>query len=164
MVTAADASPLILFARTGRLKLLADLFEEVWIPPRVADESFRDRPERPGAPALAAALGGWLREVSAPDTAVAAAHAAGAGRGEAEAIGLAFQHSLPLLIDDRSGRRAAQSLGVPIIGSAGVLLLAKRRGMLGEIRPVLDDLWAEGLRLSSSLYRRLLEAADELPP
>jgi|SRR5829696_1554022 predicted nucleic acid-binding protein len=163
MVAAADASPLILFARAGRLTLIAEVFDEVWIPPRVAGESFRNDPTRPGAIALTSVLGDWLREVPVSENALTTARAAGAGRGEAEAIGLALEHSLPLIIDDRLGRRAAQSLGVTIIGSAGVLLLAKRLGLLDEVRPTLDDLRAQGLRLSSSIYRQVLAAAGEPP-
>jgi len=163
VTAAADASPLILFARTGRLGLLANLFGDVWIPPRVARESFRDRPDRPGATALITALGDFLREVVPLESAVATALGAGAKRGEAEAIGLALQNSLLLLIDDLSGRRAAQVVGVEVIGSVGVLSLAKRRGLLSEVRPALDDLIVEGLHLSASLYRQALEATGELP-
>jgi hypothetical protein len=51
----ADASPLILFARTGQLRVLAELFGEVVAPPRGAAEAYLDTPSRPGAAALAAA-------------------------------------------------------------------------------------------------------------
>jgi predicted nucleic acid-binding protein len=158
----ADASPLILFARAGHLRLLADLFGEVVVPPRVAAEAYLDVPLRPGAAALAAA-GAWLRIEAPTDQQAVAVLTAAVDAGEAEAIALAVQRRLPLLIDDLAGRRAAHERGVPVTGSGGVLVVAKRRLLIDLVRPVLDDLLLQGLRLSPRLHRQLLQEAGELP-
>jgi predicted nucleic acid-binding protein len=161
LAAVADTSPLILFARAGRLPLLREMFREIWIPPTVTREAFLDHPSRPGAAELAAALGDWLHEQAPSDEHAVALLAASVDRGEAEAIVVAREHGLILLIDDLAGRRAAEARGMAIIGSAGVLGLAKRNGLLSSVQPALDELLQVGLRLSVSLYRQILADADE---
>ena len=162
MAIVADASPLILFARAGHLQVLVDLFGEVVVPPRVAAEAYLDVPSRPGAAALAGA-GTWLRIEEPTDRQAVAVLTAAVDAGEAEAIALAAQRRLTLLIDDRAGRRAAHERGVPVTGSGGLLVAAKRRRLIDLVRPVLDDLLRQGLRLSPRLYRHLLQEAGEVP-
>jgi predicted nucleic acid-binding protein len=142
--------------------LLRELFGEVWIPPAVAGESFRDVPDRPGAAALAAAVGAWLREVAPVNRAAIQSLSVEVDLGEAEAIVLASERGLPLLIDELAGRRVARRLGLRFVGSAGVLLVAKRLELLPRVRPTLDSLIGEGLRLAPGLYRQILEDAGEL--
>lgn len=158
----SDASPLILFARTGQIDVLQQIFEGVWIPPAVSDESFRSVPDRPGASVLAALAGIWLREVT-PTSIPQAVLTSSLHPGETEAIALAGEHGLPLMIDERAGRLIARRLGIAIVGSAGLLLLARRRGLLEAVGPRLDVLIAAGLRLAPSVYQRVLEQAGELP-
>ena len=63
--------------------------------------------------------------------------------GEAEAITLALETDAPLLIDDLKGRRVARRMSVKIIGSLGVLALAKNRGLIGSVKPYVERLLAE---------------------
>ena len=67
-----------------------------------------------------------------------------------------------LLIDERLGRREATRLGLSITGLLGVLLVAKRRGLVVAIRPVMNDLINQaGFRVSNQLYAEVLLAANE---
>jgi predicted nucleic acid-binding protein len=90
VIAVSDASPLILFARASRLALLRWVFESLVIPPRVAGESFRDVPSRPGAAALTALLGGWLREAIPVDRSAVETLQRQVDPGEAEAIVLSM--------------------------------------------------------------------------
>lgn len=84
------------------------------------------------------------------------------GDGEREAIALAIeQRADPLIIDDLPARRLASGVGINVIGTAGVLLAAKRRGFISIIRPELDSLLRNSFFLSSQLYKALLDAAGE---
>ena len=69
--------------------------------------------------------------------------------GEAESIQLALkQNSNILIIDDRKGRKIAKSRDIRIIGTGGILIAAKRKGILDKVAPIMDDLADVGYRLS----------------
>jgi predicted nucleic acid-binding protein len=85
------------------------------------------------------------------------------GPGEAEVIALAseLEGSVPVLLDDRKGRRIAREHHISVVGSVGVLILAKDRGLVPAVRPVLRDLQQAGLYLSDAAARELLAVAAE---
>lgn len=67
-----------------------------------------------------------------------------------------------MLIDERLGRREATRLGLPITGVLGILLVAKRRGLISAVQPVMDALMNQvGFRVSSQLYTEVLKAAGK---
>jgi hypothetical protein len=89
---------------------------------------------------------------------------AGLGDGESEAISLAVELGARwIVLDDRAARRLAQGLGLPVIGTLGLLLAAKRRGLLTVIRPSVDALVRQGFHIASELYERVLSDAGEGP-
>ena len=77
--------------------------------------------------------------------------------GEAQAIELARQLVLPLLIEETVGRRVAQGLGIPISGIAGQIVTAFRRGIITaqEARSKLLELFQAG-RINRKIYEALL--------
>jgi len=50
---------------------------------------------------------------------------------------------------------------LPLIGTVGILLLAKRRGLLDSVKDVLDEMKAQGMRISDRLYVQVLTLAQE---
>ena len=84
------------------------------------------------------------------------------GRGEREAITLSLEiHAARTILDDEPARRLARQLGLSVIGTLGILLAAKRRGLLNAIRPHLDDLLRTSFFVGPELYERLLLVAGE---
>ena len=82
--------------------------------------------------------------------------------GEASAIRLAEQTQCRfLLIDARRGRQIARARGIPVVGLAGVLLAAKRSGLLPSVASALADLSREGYRLSEALVSEALRLAGK---
>lgn len=158
-VVAADAGPMIGLAVIGALPWLRTIFGHVLVPEAVAAELRLDS-EMPGSKVLASAwTQGWLEVVAVHD--IPTYLQVAVDGGEAAAITLARQRGVPLMIDENRGRIAARSEGVHVFGSGAVLLIAKKRRIITEIRPHLDALTQAGYRLSAELRRELLKLAGE---
>lgn len=81
---------------------------------------------------------------------------------EIEAMYLYKQPSADrLLIDDCRGRKVAQLNQIVVIGSVGILLLAKQKGVLSSIKPKLDLLRASNVYVAESLLIQALRLAGE---
>lgn len=65
------------------------------------------------------------------------------------------------MLDERKGRRSARALGLTVIGTAGLLILAKQEGRVLQVKPLLDQLERQGMYLGSHLRGEILEAANE---
>ncbi len=165
-IVVADTGPLIALGRTGDLPLLQALYQEIFIPPAVYSElCLGSVSGRPGSEQLPAAIKqGWLqtRELSASSASSLSALALILDHGEAEAILLAEEADCRfLLIDERKGRAVAKRRGVPVAGVAGVLLAAKKHGLVDSVLPVLKNLESAGYRLSEALKKEIARLAGE---
>jgi predicted nucleic acid-binding protein len=147
----SNASPLIALAQIGNLDLLKGLFSAVLIPPAVAREI---------APTVI--LSTWVSERALAQPIGPQILRTVLGPGESEAISLALEINAQwVILDERPARRFAQALGLPVIGTLGILLASKRRGLLPAVRPCLDALVNFGFHISPGLYDLVLADADE---
>jgi predicted nucleic acid-binding protein len=157
----SNASPLINLARIDELDLLRELYGELLIPEAVWQEVVVKGAGQPGTTEVEAAS--WIKRMEVTNEALAHALSQELDLGEAESIALALEVGAQvLLMDERLGRETARHLGLRCIGLVGVLIQAKRRGLIGRIRPLLDALRTQaGFRLGSDLYARVLEDEGE---
>jgi len=81
--------------------------------------------------------------------------------GESEVIALAKETKCVAAIDERKGRKVAEQEGVRVTGSVAILLLAKSRGLLKQIKPLVFQLVANGFRASPALIEKILHDARE---
>lgn len=163
MIIVSDSTPIIALARIGSLDLLRSIFNTVSIPRSVYDEIVGVGINRPGAQEVAGAS--WINTVSVRNRRAVARllSTERIDRGESEAIVLAQElKSDYLLLDDLKARAVARSMQIPIIGTVGVLLIAKENGLVPAIQPVLDALIAEGLRIHPKLYLEAMRYTGEL--
>jgi predicted nucleic acid-binding protein len=152
----SDTSPFIALNSIGQLGLLPQLFDTIAVPVAVAAEL------------KSILLPDWVSVVSIPVVsftrgAIPHVQEARLGRGETEAIHLAL-HLRPdrLLLDDGEGRREARRLGLQVTGVLGLLLAAKRIGLLPAVRPKVDMLRTSGFHVSEGLYQELLTSCGEI--
>ncbi|HEV7214203.1 MAG TPA: DUF3368 domain-containing protein [Chloroflexota bacterium] len=166
MAVVSNSGPLLRYAKISRLDLLHALFSAVVIPQAVFAEvvtaGLRRQADATDALAVQAAIdAGWITVANVTDRSWFSTIERVIDRGEAEAIALARERGLPILLDDRVGRRVAHAQGLLMNGSAGVLLLAKQRQLIDAVRPLLDTLLAADLYLSEAVYREVLTLAGE---
>ena len=163
MIVVSDTSPLSGLAIAGYLGVLEQLYGQVLIPSGVMQELQRGGEDDPR---ITDVLGlDWIeiRQATNQQLIKVLQTEHHLDRGESEAIALALDvNAEELLIDERLGRRKARDLGVSITGLLGILLVAKRRGLIPQIRPIMDSLILEAnFRISANLYREVLVAAGE---
>ena len=158
----ADASPLIGLASAGTFDLLRRLFGQITVTTVVRDE-IRAGGSRWGAAEVRAAIdAGWIlvEEVDVED-----APTGKLGRGEASVLALARDRRdwCLLLMDDSTGRVRARNAGVAVMGVVGILMAAKREGLVSEVAPFLKRLADTGFRLSDQVLHDALAEAGESP-
>lgn len=153
----ADAGPVIMLASINRFDLLRKLATDVVVPRRVYEEVIAGAP-RPGAKEMAS---DWIRVVDArPKT--TEAFALLVDRGEAEALALAQDHPMSLLvIDDLRARRVATELGMRFTGTLGILRLARKEGLLTSLREEVENLRHAGFHIAETIAAEFLRQAGD---
>ena len=155
-----NASPFILLSKSGFIELLPQIFTEVWMPESVsieisagkdfATEKLYDCEET------------WLvRCLVNHDEAVKIWNL---GDGETEVLSLALnnENQFRAAVDDKAARNCAKTLNIQTIGTGGILILAKRRGLIESVGDALEKLQADGLYISAWLMELLKKQAGEL--
>jgi uncharacterized protein len=155
----SDTTALIVLAAQDRLDLLGACFAQVLLPQAVYREW------RAGDAGLDQTLARltFFQILSVDDSDLLEELRAMLDPGEAEALALARQRELPLLVDEKKGRTLARMMGIPVLGLVGVLLLAVRRGILDPptARAILDAARDCGFRLSDALYQAFVQQLGE---
>lgn len=159
MMIVSDSSPLIALAIIGKLDLLEKLYEEIIVPFAVYKEVTEK--EKPFSKELRLFLTNRTRQIAnrlAVDVLIS-----DIGIGESESIVLALEEKPDLvLIDDLKARKFAKMYGLKIIGTMGILLKAKKNGLITEIKPLITELLSNGIRVGNRIIEMTLEASHEL--
>ncbi len=84
------------------------------------------------------------------------------GAGETQVLSQALQMPKTItILDDKAARECAKSLGFNVLGTLGILLIAKRRGWIPAARPVVEELLTQGMFLSPGLIAMALAEVGE---
>ena len=65
------------------------------------------------------------------------------------------------MLDESPGRIHANHAGLRVTGTIGILVKAKKQGLISELKPLIHELKDKGVWLSESLIERILELANE---
>ena len=160
MIVISDTTPISELSKVGQLELIRDLFGRVIVPNEVYTELLAgSHIAAEKVPTI-----DWIevRAVTNTEKVKALQQTSNLHIGEAAAIVLAEELKADqLLVDEKAARRVAIARQLPVIGTVGILLLAKEQGLIENVKAVLDALIENGTRIGMHLYEQALILAKE---
>lgn len=144
----ADTSCLIIYDKIYRLEILQHTFADLIVTDEVAKE-FGELPD-------------WIKvqQIANKDQYLELAKDLGKGEASSITLALEFNDSL-LIIDERKGRKVAEEMKIEIIGSLGVLIKAKEKGVIKSVKEILNLIDKTNFRISESIKEKVLKKASE---
>jgi len=157
----SNSGPLISLSTIGKLEVLKALFDQIVIPPAVYHEVVVQGHGEPGSQEVHNAE--WIRSVQVKDNLAVSLLRETLDTGESEAIVLAEElNARYVLLDDALARRKASVIGLNVIGTLGLLLMAKDAGLVPSVVSVLDELRQTDFHMSARVYHHVLTKAGEV--
>lgn len=154
-----NTSPWIALSICGQTSLLNKLYNEVYIPYGVRDEIVAGGKHGIGVKELMTSS--WLKIEKVSDI----------GKlellyeleqGEAEVIVLAKEKGIKhVLIDEKIAGQQAKIFGLKVIGTPGLLLKAKKKGLLSSIKPLIIKMLDNGIWIKKEIVDGILRDASE---
>ena len=145
------------------MEWLQKLFDQVCLPPAVADELMHP----PSSLAVVDVTAWHFLVVQSPSNGQRVSEfRLRLDAGEAEALALAEElHADLVLVDELAGREVARQCGFTVLGTLGILVRAKQQQLCPAMAPLLDRLQSElNFFVSPGLRQTILRQAGETPP
>ncbi len=159
-IVVSDTTAITHLAKINALDVLKSLYYEIFIPEAVYNELLQVKTTQPGR--LQVLNSSWIKVIPIKNNVIAKKLRTRLDLGETEAIVLALEKNADLLIiDEVAGRAVAKGLVNKIIGMVGVLLEAKKAGIIDEVQPYLNQLKSTGFRMSNEIFEFALSQAGE---
>jgi predicted nucleic acid-binding protein len=160
MIVISDTTPLISLMKIGQLDLIHQLFGEIQVPEAVFRELTSNNRFRNECRQIEECP--FINMVKVTDTKSVdlLRRSSGLDLGESEAIILSdYFNANYLLMDETKGRKVAQQMGIPIIGTIGMLMIAHNEHLLSEeeILNCINILKNSGRHISEKLYEQLIK-------
>lgn len=157
MIIVADTSALIALSTCGALYVLEKVFNKVVVTQTVYDECVIAGKYQ--SDALQKYLNNKIKTIDNPPSLTLPSNL---GQGEISAMLLYKKLNADyLLIDDSRARKIAKFNNIDIIGSLGMLLIAKKHKYIKNILPLLKKLEKSDLYISAELIQGVIKLADE---
>ncbi|MEQ1528760.1 MAG: DUF3368 domain-containing protein [Methylococcales bacterium] len=160
-IVVIDSSPLIGLAIVDGLKWLPQMFGSVFLPMSVKQEVLPGKAAR-GEEAIAHAIAaGWLTVWPEP---IEARLEIDLDAGETDCINLGLSHldDMLLIMDERAGRAVAKEKGLRVIGTAAIIGLAKKQGLIASAKETFEVLHTSDFRISATVINQILVSVNEL--
>ena len=155
-----NTGPIVALSMIGRIDILRDLFELVTVPEAVHMEILEGGTTNAGLAGYRKV--NWIK-VGTLSKPVDPLLRTSLDFGEAAVIELARELSVNLvLVDERKARKIARTIyGLNVIGSARVLVEAKRHGLLDNVGAALQAMRNGGYWIGDSIVDAALKQAGE---
>ena len=154
-----NASPLIVLSKINMAWLLEKLSTDLVIPSGVVEE-INDGPIDDPARS-------WIKSrgrqfvVNVGD-APAMISAWDLGKGESQVLAWAqLNKDYEAILDDRAARNCANALGIKVVGSLGLIVLAHKNKLIVDVAPVFQKLLLHGFRVDSNLINHIVDSLDK---
>lgn len=161
MKIVSNTSPLINLAMIGELELIQKLYGTIYIPQAVFDEIVIQGKGQAGAEQIKSNT--WIKVYPIQNTLLIKSLSLELDKGEAEAIALAIELSAHLvLLDEKRGRTIAGQFNLRPLGLLGILIHAKKTGLIPLVKPLIDQLRNHaGFWIDNKLYQYILDSVKE---
>jgi len=157
MKVVANTTPLISLASIGRLDLLRQLFGTIAIPYAV----YREIKAKPSF-GFNEVEQDWIEILPVNEKPFPSLLFQKLDLGEAETLLLAKEINADrVLVDEQMGYQVAKSIGLIPVRTLSLLLVAKQKGYIPNIKPLLQDMVLKGRWYSQSVCHEILEKAGE---
>lgn len=155
-----NSTPLIILCNIGQLLLLKKLYGEIIIPEAVYKEV---TVKKDTACIAISQYNDWIKIEKVPANKKLKIYRARLHTGEVEVMLLAQQPPLAdlVIIDDNAAKNTAKFLGLKVTGTLGILLKAKKLGLLDNIKPLIEKMHNAGFYISENIKNLVLESANE---
>jgi len=157
-IAIVNASPLIALACLEKEYLLKELFKDFIVPESVAKEV-----TKPGKP-YSERLTQFIKHkiLNSKNRELIDLFAINLDAGESEVLALYYEVERAIVvIDEEEARKLAKRKEIPFIGTLGILVLAKYKGLVTEVKELMDVLVAKGIRISPQIYKEILTLCKE---
>lgn len=155
-----NSTPLIALCHVNQLGVLKSIYGEITIPQAVYKE-ISVKKDSICKKQVEAALD-WIHVEHIQNEMAKAMYKTQLHEGEVEVMILAKETEADLvIIDDANAKKHARYLGLPVTGTLGVLIKAKDRGFISELKPILEEMVAKNIFLSDKLINMCLQQVNE---
>jgi len=159
-IVVIDSSPLIGLAIVDGLKWLPELFDVVFLPESVKQEVLPGK-AAPGEEAIAHAIAtGWLKIWPEPIESLLDIDL-DVGETDCINLGLSYANEVLLIMDERAGRAVAKEKGLRVTGTAAIIGIAKKQGLIPSAREVFEVLHSSDFRISAAVINQVLASLNE---
>lgn len=154
-----DSSPLIVLLKSDLEYILPELFEQIIVPAKVWEEILAGKLSDTAKQKLSQLF--WAKQMSV-EISNETVERFNLGKGETAVLNLALTISESrVLVDDYAARKSAKVLGIPILGTGGLLILAKQQKLIASVTKALEKVQDAGLWLSDEIIELIKEKAGD---
>lgn len=157
----SDSSPIMNLAIIGQLHLIQELFGEIIIPQQVWAELIVEGKGKPGTNEIEKAK--WIKVAKVKNNSLVKMLTKDLDVGESATIALAIERKANLLLlDETDARNLAEFYNLTKTGVIGILMRAKKRNLIKEIKPMLEKLRTQAhFWIKPDFYEIILSAMGE---
>lgn len=161
MIVVSNTGPIIALAKINQLALLSHYFQKICLSPAVYYELTEKGKGKTAARDLSKYS--WIKTVEVQDLMAVKILELELDQGEAETIILSKELNADLtLLDESIARKIANALNLKVKGTIGLLVQARRDGVVKNLKQLLDELKAKNVWISNDVYIEALKLAGEM--